>query len=184
MLVLISGVSGSGKDTIINKLIERDLDIKKFPSYTTRDKRNCEIDGVNYFFVSEEKFKKMIEDDCFYEYSVTHDHYYGTAKQVIEESLNKKENLIKDIDVNGAMSFKKILNSDDLLTIFLDIPKEEMEKRLKKRGDLKDEHDLKRRLERYDYEESFLPEYDYVIPNMCLDESVEKIYKILKEKLG
>lgn len=58
MLVLISGVSGSGKDTIINKLIERDLDIKKFPSYTTRDKRNCEIDGVNYFFVSEEKFKK------------------------------------------------------------------------------------------------------------------------------
>lgn len=184
MLVLISGVSGSGKDTIIDKLIERDLKIKKFPSYTTREKRMHEVDGEKYFFVSEDKFKQMIENDCFYEYSITHDHYYGTAKHVIEESLKKKENLIRDVDVNGAMAFKKLLNKEDLLTIFLDIPKEEMEKRLRERGDLRDEHDLKRRLERYDYEESFVKEYDYVILNMCLDESVEKIYNILKEELN
>lgn len=183
MLVLISGVSGSGKDTVIKRMLKKDLDLKYFPSFTTRDKRPYEEDGVDYFFVSKEKFKKMIENNEFFEYSIHHNNYYGTARSVIESSLKKGKRLIKDIDVNGATTLRNLFGEKEILTIYLDISKEEMKKRLLERGDLKDKKDFEKRLERYEYEESFLPQYDYVIKNYDLEKTVNKVYNIIKKEI-
>lgn len=183
MLILISGVSGSGKDTVIKKIIEKDLNLKYFPSFTTRDKRPHEKDGVDYYFISKEEFKKMIEENKFFEYSMHHDNYYGTGKHIIEDALKKGEILIKDIDVNGATNLKKIFNENEILTIYLDISKDEMLKRLNKRGDIKTKEELQKRLSRYEYEESFIPKYDYVLKNYSLEETVEELYNIIKSKL-
>lgn len=180
MLVLISGVSGSGKNTVIKKIIEKDLGLKFFPSITTREKRPNEIDGVNYFYVSKKKFKEMIEDNMFFEYSMHHNNYYGTARYIIEDALKNGERLIKDIDVNGATTLKNLFSKENIITVYLDISKEEMKKRLENRGDIKNEEEMKKRLERYDYEESFIPQYDYVLKNYKLEDTVEELYNILK----
>lgn len=183
MLILISGVSGSGKDTIIKRMLKKDLNLEYFPSFTTREKRPHEENGVDYYFVDEEKFKEMIEKSEFFEYSIHHNNYYGTARSVIEDSLKKGKRLIKDIDVNGATTLKNIFGPIEILTIYLDISKEEMKKRLLERGDLKCKEDLEKRMERYEYEESFIPQYDYVIKNYDIEQTVQNIYEILKEEI-
>lgn len=183
MLVLISGVSGSGKNTVIKELVNRIDNLYFFPSCTTREKRSEEIDGRDYHFLNEKTFREMIDKGELFEHSYHHNNLYGIPKKPVYEAIKEKKNLIKDIDVNGKIAMVKILkNKIDLITIFLDISKDEMKKRLIERGNLKSEEDLKRRMERYDFEREQKDDYDYVIENNDLENTVEKIIKILKKE--
>ena len=166
MIVILSGVSGAGKDTIKRILMRKDGRIKTLPSYTTRDKRINEVEGENYYYVSKEKFKEMIDNNEFYEYSVHHGNYYGTNKKLLNERI-KNNIVLKDIDVNGTEDLLKIFRGTEIkiISIFLNISKEEMLRRLENRDDKLKQEEIELRMNRYDYEMNHIGIYDYVIKN-------------------
>ena len=136
MLVLLSGVSGAGKDTIKKELIERMDNVVSLPSYTDRAPRNNDIPGVTYNFVTTEEFEQAIKNGELYEYSVHHEHYYGTSKKLLNEKVNSGKIIVKDIEVNGVENLLKILKDEvKIVTIFLRVPKEQLQKRLEARID-------------------------------------------------
>ena len=144
MLVILSGVSGAGKDTIKKELIKREENIVTIPSFTDRPMRAGETDGVPYHFVSTEEFERMINDDELYEYNVHHEHYYGTSKKVFNEKVKEGKIIVKDIDVNGTENLVKLLEKDmKVVTIFLRVPKEELRERLENRIDKPDFKEIK-----------------------------------------
>ena len=113
MLVILSGVAGAGKDTIIKALTQKDKSICTVPSYTTREPRADDIPGVSYYFVSKEEFEQLMENGDIYEYDIHHNHYYGSSKKMIDEKA-RNGIVIKDIDVNRngkiERSFKRYRN--------------------------------------------------------------------------
>ena len=183
MIVILSGVSGAGKDTIKRILMEKDGRIKTLPSYTTREKRVNEIEGQNYYYVSKEKFKEMIDNNEFYEYSVHHGNYYGTNKKLLNERI-KNNIVLKDIDVNGTEDLLKIFRGTDIkiISIFLNISKEEMLRRLENRDDKLKQEEIELRMERYDYEMNHIGIYDYVIKNYDAEKTSNIILDIIKRE--
>lgn len=185
MLVLLSGVSGAGKDTIKKELIKRMDQVESLPSYTDREKRNGDVEGGTYHFVSTEEFERMIEDGELYEYNIHHEHYYGTSRKLMNEKIKSGKIIVKDMDVNGTENLIDILKEDTkVITIFLRVPKAELEKRLQKRIDKPSPKEIKLRLNRFDYEESKIGLYDYVIKNNDLEKSVEIIQTIINMELN
>lgn len=183
MLVILSGVSGAGKDTIKKELIKREENIITIPSFTDRPIREGEVDGAPYHFVSTEEFERMINDDELYEYNVHHEHYYGTSKKVFNEKVKEGKIIVKDIDVNGTENLVNLLEKDmKVVTIFLRVPKEELERRLKNRIDKPSPKEIKLRLNRFDYEESRIDLYDYVLKNDDLEKTVQIITTIIKNE--
>ena len=183
MLVLLSGVSGAGKDTIKKQLIERMENVESLPSYTDRLPRNNDIPGVTYNFVNTEEFERMIKDGELYEYSVHHEHYYGTSKKLLNDKINNGKIIVKDIEVNGVENLLKLLKDDvKIVTIFLRVPKEQLRKRLENRIDKPSLKEIQLRLNRFDYEESKIGLYDYVIKNNDLEKTVQIIMKIIGEE--
>ena len=183
MLVILSGVSGAGKDTIKKELIKRENNIITIPSFTDRPMRNGETDGAPYHFVSTEEFERMINDNELYEYNVHHEHYYGTSKKVFNEKVKEGKIIVKDIDVNGTENLVKLLEKDmKVVTIFLRVPKEELERRLKNRIDKPSPKEIQLRLNRFDYEESRINLYDYVLKNDNLEKTVQIINTIIKNE--
>lgn len=183
MLVILSGVSGAGKDTIKKELIKREQNIVTIPSITDRPIRDGEIEGGTYHFVSTEEFEKMIENNELYEYNVHHNHYYGTSKKIFNEKVKEGKIIVKDIDVNGTENLVKLLEKDmKVVTIFLRVPKEELERRLKNRIDKPSPKEIKLRLNRFDYEESRIDLYDYVLKNDNLEKTVQIISTIIKNE--
>ena len=163
MLVLLSGVSGAGKDTVKQELIKRNKNVESLPSYTDRAPRNNDIPGVTY------------------EYSKHHEHYYGTSKKLLNEKINNGTIIVKDIEVNGVENLLKILKNDlEIVTIFLKVPKEELRKRLEAREDKQSPKEIELRLNRLEYEESKIGMYDYVIKNDDLDRTLRIIEEIIK----
>ena len=110
LLIVVSGPSGCGKGTICNELLKRNNNVNISISATTRKPRVGEIDGQSYFFVSEEKFKEMIENNEFIEYAHVHSNFYGTPKKFVLDKLGKGEDVLLEIDVQGALQIKKITN--------------------------------------------------------------------------
>ena len=183
MLVILSGVSGAGKDTIKKELLKREDNIVTIPSITDRPIRTGEIEGAPYHFVSTEEFEKMIENHELYEYNVHHNHYYGTSKKVFNDKNKEKKIIVKDIDVNGTENLINLLRQDmKVVTIFLRVPKEELERRLKNRLDKPSPKEIKLRLNRFDYEESRINLYDYVLKNDDLEKTVQIITTIIKNE--
>lgn len=183
MLVILSGVSGAGKDTIKKELIKREENIVTIPSYTDRPMRPEEVEGGTYHFVSTEEFERMIKEHELYEYNVHHNHYYGTSKKVFNDKIKEGKIIVKDIDVNGTEKLINILRKDmKVVTIFLRVPKEELEKRLKNRIDKPSPKEIKLRLNRFDYEESRISLYDYVLKNDDLEKTVQIITAIIKNE--
>lgn len=183
MLVILSGVSGAGKDTIKKELIKRMENVESLPSYTDRAPRNNDIPGVTYHFVTKQEFEKMIENQELYEYSMHHEHYYGTSKKLLNEKIQNGKIIVKDIDVNGVENLVKLLGKDvKIVTIFLKVSKEELRQRLEKREDNLGKDQIKLRLSRFDYEESKINNYDYVIDNNDLEKTVYKIMEIIKKE--
>ena len=179
MLVLLSGVSGAGKDTIKKELIARMENVESLPSYTDRQPRENDIPGQTYNFVTTEEFEAMIARGELYEYSAHHNHYYGTSKKLLNEKMQNGKIIVKDIEVNGVENLIKLLKNDTkIVTIFLKVPKEELRRRLEHRIEKASEL----RLNRLQYEESKIGMYDYVIKNNNLEKTVNIIMEIINNE--
>lgn len=185
MLVILSGVAGAGKDTIKKELIKRMDNVESMPSFTSRPKRNGDVEGATYNFVSKEEFERMIENNEFYEYDIHHNHYYGTSRKVVNEKIKSGKIIVKDIDVNGTQNLIEMLKNDTkIITIFLRVPKEELKRRLEARIDKPNPGEIILRLNRFDYEESRLSLYDYVIKNNNLEKTVQIIMTIIENEIN
>ena len=183
MLVLLSGVSGAGKDTIKKELIARMENVESLPSYTDRAPRENDVLGETYNFITTEEFEAMIQRGDLYEYSAHHNHYYGTSKKLLNEKIQNGKIIVKDIEVNGVENLIKLLKNDTkIVTIFLKVPKEELRRRLENRIDKPSLKDIELRLNRLQYEESKIGIYDYVIKNNNLEKTVNIIMEIIKDE--
>lgn len=183
MLVILSGVAGAGKDTVKQELLKRMDNVETLPSYTSRDKRPGDIEGQTYNFVSKEEFEKMIENKEFYEYDVHHNNYYGTSRKLLNEKIQSGKIIVKDIEVNGTENLINLLKNDiKIITIFLRVPKHELRRRLENRIDKPDSDEIELRLNRFDYEESKISSYDYVLKNNDLEKTLEIIMTIIKSE--
>ncbi len=181
MLVILSGVAGAGKDTIKREIIKRMDNVKSIPAYTTRPPREGDVPGQTYVFLSKEEFEEKIRNNEIYEYDIHHNHYYGTSKQFLDEGA-KHGIIIKDIDVNGTEILKNTLKDIKIVTIFLRVPKEELRHRLENRVDKPSEGEIILRLNRFDYEESKISLYDYVLKNDNLEKAVNIIEEIIRQE--
>ena len=184
MLVILSGVAGAGKDTIKNEIIKRMENVVSIPSITDRPIRTGDVPGKTYIFVSNEEFKKMIDNNELYEFDIHHNHYYGVPKKYLNDKIKEGKTVIKDVDVNGTENLVKILKKDmKVVTIFLRVPKEELRRRLENRVDKPDEKEIELRLGRFDFEESKMSNYDYVIDNINQEDTLKKVIEIIKENM-
>ena len=184
MLVILSGVAGAGKDTIKKELIKRMENVESLPSYTSRPIREGDVEGGTYHFISREEFEKMIENQEFYEYDIHHNQYYGTSRKLLNNKIKSGKIIVKDIDVNGTEHLKELLGNDTkVVTIFLRVPKEELEHRLENRVDKPSPQEIKLRLNRFDYEESRINMYDYVLRNNDLEKTVQIIMTIIENEI-
>ena len=183
MLVILSGVSGAGKNTIKEALIKRMGRVDSLPSYTSRAKREGDIEGKDYIFVTREEFERMIENEELYEYDIHHNEYYGTSRKLLNEKMKSGKIIVKDIDVNGTEHLKELLGRDTkVVTVFLRVPKYELERRLKERVDQPSPKEITLRLNRFDYEESRIGMYDYIIKNNNLEKTVNIIETIIENE--
>ena len=183
MLVILSGVAGAGKDTIKKELMKRMENVESLPSYTSRPQRPGDVEGGTYNFVSKEEFEEMIKNGDFYEYDIHHNNYYGTSKKLLNEKISNGKIIVKDIDVNGTEHLIDLLKNDTkIVTIFLRVPKEELKRRLQARIDKPSEEEVILRLNRFDYEESKISLYDYVLKNNDLEKTVQIIMTIIENE--
>ena len=179
-LFVISGSSGVGKGTVINEFLRRHPEFKLSISCTTRNIREGEIDGVNYFFLSKEEFKNCIDNNEFLEWAEFSGNCYGTKKEFVKKCLSKGENLILEIDTKGALNVKKIMPEATL--IFIAPPSfEELEARLRGRH-TETEEAIQKRLASIKSEIENSKHYDYVVINDTVENAVQKIEEITAVK--
>ena len=182
MLVILSGVSGSGKDTVKREVIKRLDYVESFPTVTSRPIREGDIPGVTYIFVNKEQFEEMIQNGELYEYDLHHNNYYGVPKKPLQEKLDAGKVAIRDVDVNGTETLvRKLGNSIKIITIFLHVPKDELKTRLENRIDKPSKEEIELRLSRFEYEESKKDQYDYVIENSNQEVTVNKVIEIIEQ---
>lgn len=178
-LVVISGPSGTGKDTITQKLLERDGCFELSVSATTRAPRANEQNGVDYYFLSEDDFKQKIADGEFIEFARYGKNYYGTLKQDIVNRIENGKTVILVIDVQGEANIKRMFPGS--LAIFVSPPSfEVLEKRLRSRN-TDSEESILLRLETAKDEMKKKDDYDFAIVNDVLEQAVEDAYEIIKD---
>ena len=176
-LFVISAPSGAGKSSLIQKIINNFENIELSISATTRSPREGEVDGKHYFFVTENEFNSMKEDDAFIEYALVHNYQYGTLRKYIHEKLSKGINIICDIDVQGF----KLIQRDgiDHTSIFIIPPSiKELEKRLLKRG-LDSENVIGTRLKNAKEELKYAEEFNFRVLNDNFDQAYKEIVNII-----
>ena len=176
-LIIVSGPSGSGKSTV-TKIVKDKLNIPLSISATTRNPRDGEIDGKDYFFLSKEEFKNKIDNDEFYEYAEVHGNYYGTLKKTVEENLDKGLNVILEIDVQGALIAKE-KKKDAVLVFFRTKDMAILEKRLRDRK-TDSEEVIQTRLKNAETELKYEDKYNYTIINENLDDSIQELINIIE----
>ncbi len=180
-LFVVSAPSGSGKTTLCSMMMNKYPELKYSISYTTRNPRNNEENGKDYFFISEKEFIDMINKGEFLEWAEVHGNYYGTSLKLINDMLSKGIDIILDIDPQGAMQLKEKLSN--AIYIFITAPSfEELEIRLKKRG-TDSIKDIEKRLFNARNELTFFKNYDYLIVNDESDNAFKKFESVyLAEK--
>jgi len=178
LLIVVSGPSGAGKDTICNRVVNDMRDTKISISMTSRAPRGKEEDGVDYYFVTKEEFEERIKKEEFLEYAVVHNNqYYGTPKAKLEEDLNKGKNIILVIDIQGALKVKEIVK--EALFIFIMPPSmEELKNRLIKRNTETKDKILERFKTAYNEINEFA-KYNYVVVNDRVEKAVDKVKSII-----
>lgn len=182
-LIIISGTTCAGKGTVIKKILERHNDIVLSVSYTSRPMRGGEINGVDYYFVTQEEFEEKIKNDDFLEYAkVRYGNYFGTPKAEIIKQLETGKDVILEIDVQGAQQIKE--KFPETVLIFIMAPSmEEVKRRIKARG-LENNEQIIDRFETAYREINEINKYNYVVVNDDLAEAVDKVEAILvSEKL-
>ena len=177
IMLILSSPSGAGKTTITKKIQQKYQSFKISVSHTTRKPRPNEIDGVDYFFVSDNEFKRLIEEKKFYEYAKIFDNYYGTSKSFVDEAI-KKNDIIFDIDWQGTQQLTRFKNLK-LIKIFLLPPnKTELKQRLIKRN-LDPLEEVEKRFKAFEADVLHWKDYDYVLINENLDNCYKQIEKII-----
>lgn len=184
MLIVFSAPSGSGKSTLINYLMQNNLNLHFSISATSRAPRGTERNGVEYYFLTPEEFRKKISGNAFLEYEeVYKDKFYGTLKEEVDKRLDRNENVVLDVDVKGALNIKRIYKNNAFL-IFIQPPSiDELRKRLVERNT--DTIDvINQRLEKASYELTFAPKFDAVIVNDNLKEAQKELLNVVKSQLS
>ena len=181
-ILLLSGPSGCGKSSLLKELYKT-IDNYYFSiSTTTRDPRDGEKDGVDYFFITKEEFKKDIEDNNFLEWAEVHGNYYGTSLKPINRALEQSKLVIFDIDVQGFEQVRKILN-DITTTVFITTPSlNELENRLNSRATDSQEV-IEKRVQNAKTEINYIDQYDYFIVNDNLQIAADQLISIAKASL-
>ena len=182
IVYIVSAPSGSGKSTLVNELFKMVRNLDFSISYTTRPPRGSEQSGKEYFFVSRPEFEAMIAADQFLEYAIYDGNYYGTAKRFLREAENRSNDLLLDIDVQGASKIKEKI--PDAVSIFILPPdRDKLEWRLRSRG-LDSEEVIRRRLDTARREIENYEKYDYILVNNVLEQSADQLRDIvLAERL-
>ena len=176
MLFVITGPSGCGKSTLARRVLEEVENLDFSVSHTTRQKRESETEGGDYYFVSKESFDEMIKTNKLVEWAVVHGHYYGTSRREIEKKGMNKDILL-DIDVQGAHQIKERIKK--AVFIFILPPSyRELKARLEKRGEGASES-MARRLETARKEIRHYPEFDYIVINDKLEKAVKELAAII-----
>lgn len=178
-LFVISGASGVGKSTVLQRVMQQRGDLIFSVSATTRAPRPGETDGVDYYFIDHARFEEMITRGEFLEYDAHHDNYYGTPAAQADEKL-ARGNVLLDIEPNGA--FQVRASRPDATLIFILPPSwEELERRLRNRGDTSPEQ-VEIRLDRAKWEIAQSGKYDYVVTNDRIEDCADEILHIIAEK--
>lgn len=176
-LIVISGSSGVGKGTVIKSFLQRHPEFKLSISCTTRSKREGESEGVNYFFLSPDDFKKGVSNGDFLEWAEFSGNFYGTKRSFVEGCLLKGENIILEIDTKGALNVKNLF--PEAVLIFIAPPSfEELEQRLRGRH-TESEDAIQKRLASIKSEIENSKHYDYVVLNDTVDNAVNELEKII-----
>ena len=177
-LIIITGPSGVGKGTIVKELLDKDKDIWLSVSATTRSPRMGEKNGENYYFISDEKFKDMIDKKEFLEWAQFAGNFYGTPLSSVNEKIEMGFIVLLEIEVEGAKQIKE--KFPEALSIFLLPPsKEELEKRIRNRGTEKEDA-INKRLSRANFEIACSDNFDFVLTNNDVNETVKGVFKIIK----
>jgi guanylate kinase len=181
ILYIISAPSGSGKTTLVNELRQYVPYLEFSVSFTTRAPRGSEQDGREYHFISREEFEAMIERGEFLEYAQVFGNYYGTARSVLQQAKQRGNDLLLDIDVQGERQVKQKM--PDAVSIFVLPPsRTELESRLRKRSlseNVHAEETIRRRLDTARREIEKYPNYDYILINDRLEQSVDRLQAIV-----
>jgi guanylate kinase len=179
LLVVISGPSGVGKDTLIERLRERDPSLRYSISYTTRKPRPGEVDGVNYFFVGRKRFEELIPQRFFLEHATYNGNYYGTPAGAVEEARAAGHDILLKIEVQGAAQVRK--RAPDGLFIFIAPPsKEELVRRQERREGAVPDDDIAERLKIADTEMKHSSDYDHVVINDELERAVGEVLEVIR----
>jgi len=179
MLIVISGPSGAGKDTVLQRMMERELPFHFVVTATTRPRRANEVHGKDYFFVSKDEFARMIEEDDLIEYAIVYGDYKGIPKQQVREAMASGKDVIMRIDVQGAETVRKL--APDALLIFITVDsEEELVTRLRERK-TETADSLALRIATARKELQRIDAFDYVVVNRDyhLDETVDAIRAII-----
>ena len=179
LMFILSAPSGTGKTTLAKMLLNEDDHISLSTSCTTREKRQAEIEGKDYYFVDKEKFKLMVENNEFLEYAKIFDQFYGTPKKPVEDKLKNGEDVLFDIDWQGHRQLIATARTDVTSIFLLPPSKQELLFRLKARNQDNDAI-IKHRMSRANEEIMHWYEYDYVIINKDLEHSLQKLLAILR----
>jgi guanylate kinase len=178
-IIAISAPSGSGKTTIVRKVLKDIPELVFSVSATTRKRRKDEKEGADYYFISENEFKKKIDNNEFIEWEKFYDYYYGTYKNIIDNAVSDGKTIILEVDVKGALSLKKIY--PDAVLIYIVPPSfDELVNRLVKRK-TEDEADLQKRIDRAKMELELKDEFDYFVDNTELEKAVIETESLIKK---
>ena len=184
IMVILSSPSGVGKTTLTKKIQQKYNSFKISVSHTTRSARSNEVEGVDYFFVDQAKFEKLINNNEFYEYAKIFQNYYGTLKKNVDENI-KNYDLVFDIDWQGTKQLSKFKNLKLIKIFLITKDKEDLKKRLIKRNQNSDK-ELQLRVKSFDDDIKHWNDYDYIVINKNLDicfKQIEEIIKINKSKV-
>ncbi len=175
-IIVLSAPAGGGKTTLANLLLKEVPKLVKITTCTTRKPRPGEINGIDYFFLSKEEFEQKIKEGACLEYAIIHGNYYGTPKEEVLKEINKGNDVLLVIDVQGMRQIKR--NFKDVVTIFLIPPSfEELINRMRKRGDTDEE--IRKRLETAKKELKAWREYDYIVINDIIEKAKEDLKRII-----
>ena len=176
MLLVVSGASGTGKGTLVNRLLKEDPSFVFSVSVTTRAPREGEIDGVHYHFITEERYDELVAQDAFLEHAGFCGHRYGTLKAEVFERMERGMNVLLDIETRGA--FNVMAAAPDCVSVFILPPSfAELRRRLENRN-TEDQVDVERRLETARHEIPLMKRYQYVIVNDDLDAAYAQLKAI------
>jgi len=183
IMVILSSPSGSGKTTLVKEISSKN-NYSISISHTTRTPRTNEVNGKEYFFVGEEEFKKLINNNEFLEYAKVFNNYYGSSKKPVLDNLKKGKNIIFDIDWQGTEQIKQKKLNYQLITFFILPPsKEELFDRLSNR-DLKDKSIVEQRMKQFDEDVLHWKNYDFVVVNDDLETCYNQIINLIETKLN